>query len=413
MVLFDVVIIGAGPAGLFAAQQAGKQGLSVIVLEKKAAPGKKLLLTGSGQCNFTNQRPWPEFINCYGEHGRFLKTALYHFTNNDSIRFFQDLGIASITVPENQKVFPKSKQAQDILDGLLRACQLSHVQIQYQQAVKAIQKPAAGIFEISCATKTFSGKYVILAAGGMSYPATGSNGDGYRLAQALGHTLTPLKPGLAPFSIKNFSLASLAGSSFKNLALTLWQGDKKAKTLKHDLVITHQGISGPVVQHMARYANPGDKLTLDFLAQKNPDQSRNLWLADMDHNGKSQAATWLRRFSPTQALGDKILELSQVSPHERLAQLSKTKRLELFAWLQAFPMEIARIGNFEIAMVTCGGVALHEVNAKTMESRVVSGVYLTGEVLDIDGDTGGYDLQACWSTAALAAEHIGKRRMRL
>jgi predicted Rossmann fold flavoprotein len=403
---YDVAIVGAGPAGLFAAQRAGKQGMKVIVLEKQAEPGEKLLLTGSGQCNYTNHRPLPEFVNCYGEHGRFLKPALYHFTNLDSIQFFQNLGIDSITISKNQKVFPKSKKARDVLNALLKTCLKHSVALCYQEAVQNICHQTSGLFEIRTAKITIQSKQVILATGGMSYPSTGSTGDGYALAKAFGHSIIPPKPGLAPFVIKEFMLGSLAGSSFEKIGLTVWKQGKKSKTLHHDLVITHQGISGPVVHHMARYANPGDTLTLNFLSLKDPEMKEETWMAAMQLQGKSSAAQWLKGYAPTQALATRILKLAEIAPEERLEQVSKQKHRALFTWLQAFPLEIEAIGSFEIAMVTCGGVNVKEVNAKTMESRLVPGLYFVGEVLDIDGDTGGYDLQACWSTAALAADHI-------
>ncbi|RPI75075.1 MAG: aminoacetone oxidase family FAD-binding enzyme, partial [Desulfobacteraceae bacterium] len=238
MILYDVIIIGAGPAGLFTALQAGQKSAKILVLEKQPHPGLKLLLTGSGQCNFTNIRPIREFPHAYGEHGSFLKPALMHFSNQDAIAFFKQHGIEPMVIDENGKVFPKSLQARDILNALLSACKERKVAIRFQQKVTRIGKHSSGLFQVQTATETYETKNLVIATGGKSYPGTGSSGDGYGLAQALGHSLVAPRPGLTPFYIKNFPLADLTGTAFKDLAVALWRENKKVKTLSGDLLIT-------------------------------------------------------------------------------------------------------------------------------------------------------------------------------
>ncbi len=403
MTSYDVLVLGAGPAGLFTALKATEKLSNVLILEKMPAAGRKLLLTGSGQCNFTNIRPIREFLNAYGDHGTFLKPALYHYTNQDIIAFFRQQGVEVEVVSENGKVFPQSRQSKDILKVLLSACQKCSVEIRYRQKDIQLQPKPNHTFSVYSASKEYLAHNVVIATGGKSYPGTGSTGDGYILAQSVGHSVAPPRPGLTPFFIKNFSLAELTGISFKDLRVTLWHNGKKLRSSSGDLVLTHQGISGPVVHNLARFACSNDTVTLSFVAGENSETFKQECLSDMEKNGKLQVKTWLKKYQLPLALSHKIMTLAEVKSDGVLAQLSRKKRLSLLHLLTDFPLEIEALGDFSIAMVTCGGVALEEVNPKTMESRLVKGLYFVGEVLDVDGDSGGYDLQAAWSTAALAA----------
>ena len=400
---YDVLVVGAGPAGLFTAIHCAERFDKVLILEKQPDPGRKLLLTGSGQCNFTNICPIQEFHKAYGDHGRFLKPALFHFTNQDTIAFFKQHGVESVVVEENGKVFPKSRQAHDILNLLLFLCEKRNVEIRFRERVTRLNMQAKRVSQVYSASRDYQAKNVVITTGGKSYPSTGSTGDGYSLAQSLGHSLVPPRPGLTPFYMKNFSLADLSGMSFKNLKVTLWHESKKLKTLSGDLLLTHRGISGPAVHNLARFAQSGDSVTLCFVLFENAEEFKREWLADMEQNGRLKTKTWLKKYHLPGALAREIMALVDVNPGGSVAELSREKRLALLRLTTAFPLEIEALGDFHVAMVTCGGVPLEEVNSKTMESRLVKGLYFAGEVLDIDGDSGGYDLQAAWSTAALAA----------
>jgi predicted Rossmann fold flavoprotein len=408
MMTYNVLIVGAGPAGLFTAIHAAKRFDKVLILEKQPDPGRKLLLTGSGQCNFTNIRPIQEFHKAYGEHGRFLKPALFHFTNQDAIAFFRQYGVEPTVVEENGKVFPQSRRARDILDLLLSVCEKRHVEIRFQERVTRLNPQANRVLQVYTATKEYRARNVVIATGGKSYPGTGSAGDGYSLAQSLGHSLIPPRPGLTPFYMKNFALADLTGISFKNLKVILWHAGKKLKTLSGDLLLTPQGISGPVVHNLARFAQSGDAVTLSFVPFENAEAFKQEWLADLEQNGRMKTSTWFKKYHLPGALARKIMALADANPGGSVAELSREKRLALLRFTTAFPLEIEALGDFDVAMVTCGGVPLKEVNSKTMESRLVKGLFFAGEVLDIDGDSGGYDLQAAWSTAALAAHAMAQ-----
>jgi len=403
MITYDVLVVGAGPAGLFTAIHCAERFDKVLILEKHPDPGRKLLLTGSGQCNFTNIRPIQEFHKAYGDHGHFLKPALFHFTNQDTIAFFKQYGVESMVVEENGKVFPKSRQATDILNLLLSLCEKRDVEIRFRERVTRLNMQANRVSQVYSATREYQAKNVVITTGGKSYPSTGSTGDGYSLAQSLGHSLIPARPGLTPFYMKNFSLADLSGISFKNLKVTLWHKSKKLKTLSGDLLLTHRGISGPAVHNLARFAQSGDSVTLSFVPFESAEEFKREWLADLEQNGRLKTKTWLKKYHLPGALARRIMALADVNPGGSVAELSREKRLALLRLTTAFPLEIEALGDFHVAMVTCGGVPLEEVNSKTMESRLVKGLYFAGEVLDIDGDSGGYDLQAAWSTAVLAA----------
>ncbi|MEW6516036.1 MAG: NAD(P)/FAD-dependent oxidoreductase [candidate division FCPU426 bacterium] len=400
---WDVIVAGAGPAGLFAALQAAKKGRSVLALEKQPQAGRKLLLTGSGQCNFTHDGPILDFIDAYGDHGRWLKPALFHFTNRDAVAFFRRHGVESATVKETGKIFPESRKARDILDALLGACRDEGVEIKLRQGVSQIRRSEGTGFRVASNGESYAAGSVVIATGGKSYPATGSTGDGYALARSLGHAIVPPRPGLTPFFIRDFSLADLAGTSFKRMEVSLWRRDRKIKTLAGDLVVTHHGISGPVVHNLSRYAVAGDRVTLALVSARQPEAFKQEAWAGMERAGQVKAGAWLKPFRLTQALNRKLLNLAGIRPEEAVGQLHRAKRQTLLRLLLEFPLTIAGLGGFDVAMVTCGGVCLDEVNPKTMESRLVPGLYFAGEVLDIDGDSGGYDLQAAWSTAALVS----------
>lgn len=404
----DTIIIGAGPAGLLAAARLAARPGRVLILEKQPDPGRKLLLTGSGQCNFTHAGPIRDFLNAYGKHGAFMKPCLLNFTNTDSIEFFRQRGVPSATVPETGKVFPSSRRARDVLNALLAAGGERGVEIRFRRPVDRIRAAGPHVFDVISGTEEYRAQQIVIATGGCSYPATGSTGDGWRLAQSLGHTVIPARPGLAPFNIKNNPLAGLTGISFKNLGVTLWRNGRRLETRSGDLVLTHFGISGPAVHNLARYAAPGDTATLAFVPAADPVRFQKEWLAGLECAGKLRISAWMKTFLLPQALLQTILRLSGVRPDAFAARLSRSQRLELMRRVTAFPLEIEAAGNWANAMVTCGGVALDEINPKTMESRLQPGLYFAGEVMDIDGDSGGYDLQAAWSTAALAAASINR-----
>jgi predicted Rossmann fold flavoprotein len=407
MSAYALAVVGAGPAGLFMAQAAAQGGLRpVLVREKMEKPGKKLLLTGGGGCNFTHRRPIQEFLGCYGGHGRFLKPALLNFTNQDAVNFFEASGVSCLAEEATGKVFPRSRKSADILKALLSACHREEVELRCGQGVSAIALAPDG-FKLSCGPQDILARRVAITTGGCSFPGSGSTGDGYGLAQRLGHGLVPPRPGLAAVLLDPHPLASLPGTSFKDLRASQWRAGRKLRGAQGDLLITHQGLSGPLIHNLSRWLEPGDLLRLD-LAGLDADQGFPAFSAGFDACGLASLKDLLQGLPLTQALRERLLDLAGAAPQALPQQVPKAVRRRLFELLSAFPAVVARVADFESAMVTCGGVPLDEVDPKTMASRKVAGLYFAGEVLDVDGDSGGYDLQAAWSTAALAAKAMAR-----
>lgn len=399
----DVIVIGAGPAGLFTAVHC--KGRKVLVLEKNASPGKKLLISGTGRCNLTHECKLSDFFDHYGENQRFLKTALHSFTNTDLIRFFNDYGLETV-VDKNGKVFPASQKAQDVLQVLINVCNTNNVEIEFNQQITGIKKTENG-FEIKTVSGIFNSMYLVITTGGMSYPATGSTGDGYHFAKQLGHSVVPPKPSLSPVFIRDYTMASISGVSVQNKTVYLYHGDKKTAEHSGDIGFTHKGLSGPGILDFSRHILSGDVLKVNFIDLKT-DDFRNELISVSATVGKTAIQTYLKKFDLPRSLVLLILQSISIQPETRLGNITKLQRNNLVAAFCEYPFTVEKVGGFNTAMVTAGGVSLDEVNSKTMESKLVPGLYFAGEVLDIDGDTGGYNLQAAFSTGYLAGKGISE-----
>ncbi len=401
---YDTIIIGAGPAGLFCALQAAAPERKILVLEKKAACGRKLLITGSGQCNLTHDGDIREFFSHYGGHGAFLRPALLGFTNRDLIAFFASRGLV-LEIDANDKVFPATRKASDVLDLLLRECRERGVTVQCGGPVLAIERGDGG-FLVTTDAACHTASRVVLATGGASYPATGSSGDGYRLAAALGHTVTAVRPALAPVVVEDYPFPHLAGISFDDVTVSLFRDGRKIREITGDLLFTHTGLSGPAVLHLSRYITAGDVLKVSFLPGMTREALQKDLLAKIAAHGTRQVKTILTDYPIPERFVLALLETAGIPADIAAAHLAKTARAALLDRLTAFPFEVKAVAGFHEAMVTAGGVALDEVNKKTMASKRVPGLFFIGEVLDIDGDTGGYNLQAAFSTAFAATRAI-------
>jgi len=399
-----IVIIGGGPAGLFCALQAAGEGRSVVLFEKKPAPARKLLIAGSGQCNITHDGEITGFLSRYGDHGSFLRPALLNFTNRDLIAFFADRGLLMQAEPGG-KVFPETRRSADVLAVLLAECSARGVDIRCNEAVVAVGRDGDG-FLVRTEKTIIRAGVLVLATGGASYPATGSTGDGYAFARALGQPVTEVAPALAPVYVEDYPFADLAGISFEEITLAVYRDGKRVGRHTGDLLLTHTGLSGPGVLDASRYILPGDVLRVTFLPGVNVEVMRELVADAVMAGGARQAKTVLCDLTLPERFVRRLLDLAGVPPGETCARLPKKARNALAASLAEFPFTVAGLGGFAEAMATRGGVALEGINRKTMASRIVPNFYCIGEVLDIDGDTGGYNLQAAFSTAALAARHI-------
>jgi hypothetical protein len=400
----EIAVIGGGPAGLFCAIQAAGRGRRVVVLEKNSSCGRKLLSTGSGQCNLTHDGDIADFFSHYGDHGSFLRPALRGFSNRDLVRFFEEHGLR-MTVEPGGKIFPATRKASDVLDVLLSGWKAGGGEILYGEAVQQVDRNGSG-FCLRTGTGSYRADAVVIATGGASYPATGSTGDGYRLARDLGHTITEIAPALTPVIVRDHPFSDLAGLSFANLPLSLFRDGRKVRQTSGDLLFTHSGLSGPGVLDLSRFILPGDVLKVSFFPGRDQETVKNELAAAITASGTRQVKTALGGLPLPERFAKRLPGLAGVAPELTCSHLSKQARHEIIRLLTAFPFPVLRLGGFGEAMVTRGGVALSEINPKTMESRIVPGLFCVGEVLDIDGDSGGYNLQAAFSTGMLAARRI-------
>ncbi len=400
----DVVVIGGGPAGLFLALQTGRSGKSVLLLEKKPSCGRKLLISGSGQCNLTHDGPVQEFIPRYGTHGTFLRPALMTWTNRDLAAFFRERGLAMETDPGG-KVFPATRKARDVLDILLAECRSAGVRIQCDEPVTSVVPGEEG-FLVGTSRGQYLAQNLVIATGGASYPATGSTGDGFRIARELGHRVEEPAPALTPVYIDGFPFSGLAGISFEQLPVRLYRTGKKVRDHAGDVLITHAGLSGPGILDLSRYIVAGDILEISFLPGMDAG-ALDRRITDMARaHGNRLVRTVLSETGLPDRFLRAVLALSGIPGDLPAARLTKSARQALVSHLTACRFRVGRLGGYGEAMVTRGGVSLKEINPKTLESKLHRHLHFLGEVLDIDGDTGGFNLQAAFSTAYLASLHI-------
>ncbi len=404
---FDAIIIGAGPAGMFAAQLLAGGGLTVLLLEKNDTAGKKLLLSGQGQCNLTHAGRIEDFFCRYPGKERFVKHALYAFDNKCLLEFFQVAGITFFT-DDNGKIFPGSRKAAEIRKSLVNNCRISGVKVEYNAFVSKLEHLKDGAYKVSSQKKDFISRNLLVATGGRSYPATGSTGDGYNFARLLGHNIVTPRPALASFVIDKYPFYNCAGISFKNIKVKLIPQKTPAVTMSGDMLLTHKGLSGPVILHLSRYASDGDQLRINFTQEQNKEKFKADFLDVCSEERSLRIRTLLKRFLP-ERIADAVLAEAEVSTGTVLSQLNKKNLLYLVTLLCEFPMCIKSAGNFDEAMVTAGGVDCREIEPRSMESKLHKGLYFIGEVLDVDGESGGYNLQFAFSSAYAASQNILKK----
>ncbi len=412
-----ILVIGAGPAGLFGAiQLASRQGgENVTLLERMPKPGRKLLASGSGQCNISHTGSVAEFLTHYGcasshakpgSAGRFLKPSLYAFPNHALLEWFEKRGIQFVT-EEKGKIFPADRRASTILNTLLDETRRLGIAFETDRRVLHISQTYESdktprftltVCDASGRAYDYQGGSILITTGGASYPGTGSSGDGYTLASSLGHHIIPARPALVPVLIDDFPLASLAGLSFQNIPLTQRHSGKKIDERRGDLLLTHQGLSGPLILDASRHIEPGDLLEVNFV-DSSPEDFRNRLDTILAANPRKLLSTVLPDTGLPRSLSDLICESFANSADTTCANGSRMAREAICRYATAFPLTVARLGAIDTAMATSGGVDLAEVDPATLQSRLVPSLYFAGEVLDFDGDTGGYNLQAAFSTA--------------
>jgi predicted Rossmann fold flavoprotein len=402
----SVIVAGAGPAGLMAAIGAADAGAQVVVLEKNRAAGHKLLVTAGGRCNVSHAGRVDDLLECYGGHGRFLRPALHAFSNEHLAAFFSERGL-DLVEEEGGRLYPRTMRSTDVRRVLLEECRRLGVTLRYDEAALAVERNGKAL-RVRAAGGVVAADAVVVAAGGSSYPATGSTGDGCAMCRGLGHTITPLAPALAPVVLRRHPFAACAGVTVAGAAVTAVRGGKRVAEGEGDLLFTHRGLSGPAIIDLSRSLEPGDELRLGLLAGPVERVDGDLAAAAASHGRRTVAGCLDGRGLPRSVL-ERVLAACAIPADLRAGDLDRRRRRLLAERLVAFPVDVERLGGWDEAMVTRGGVSLDEIDPATMESRLVPRLYVAGETLDVDGASGGYNLQAAFSTGMLAGRSAARQ----
>lgn len=439
-----VIVIGGGPAGLVSAISAATENNEVIVLEKMKEPGRKLLITGKGRCNITSSLPMEDFIKNIPGNGKFLYSAFNNFTNEDIIKLLKEQGV-NVKIERGQRVFPVSDKAIDVRDALINKAKKLGVKIITNAKVENIitkkneqvyiannsaenieknieeKDIAEGVeFLLNGKKEYIKCNKVILATGGKSYPGTGSTGDGYEIAKKLGHTITKIVPSLVPLEAKENSLEvckKLQGLSLKNVNVKFMDTEKN-KVIYEDfgeMLFTHFGLSGPTIlsgsAHLLRYKNLEEllksgkiKIIIDIKPALSIEKLDERILRDFSTEKNKMFKNSLDALLPKKMI-DTIIELSNINPNKKVNEITKKERENLVNLLKKFAITIKGFRPIEEAIVTAGGVTIKEINPKTMESKIINGLYFAGEIIDVDAYTGGFNLQIAYSTGYTAGRN--------
>jgi len=400
-----VAVIGGGAAGLIACGKLKDRVKKVILIEKNSICGKKLRITGKGRCNITNSAKISDFFDNIPTNSRFLYSALNNFTNDDMTELLNSLGV-KVKTERGGRVFPQSDKADDVADALTRYALGKNV-LKIRDTAKEILIEDGRVFGVRTDTKVIKADSVILATGGASYPLTGSTGDGYKMAEKLGHTVVPLKPSLVPLVTREKWAADLMGLSLKNVSLTLL--DMNGKRIYEDfgeMLFTHFGISGPIV--LSASAHIKDKIPcrahIDLKPALDSATLDKRLIRDFEKFAKKHLINSLDELLP-KALIPVIIKLAGVDAHKETSMISKEERNALGAVIKALPLTVIGTRPIKEAIITSGGIKVSEINPSTMESKLVKGLYFAGEIIDVDAYTGGFNLQIAFSTGALAGEN--------
>lgn len=401
-----VLIVGGGAAGLLAGIAAAQNGAETVILEKMRQPGKKMLITGKGRCNITNVCEIQEFIKNLPGNGRFLNSALRQFTNEDVVALLEANGLAT-KVERGGRIFPVSDMARDVVDTLVRIFTASGGRLHTDCKVLELLTSDGAVTGVRTTTGVFSGDAVILAAGGASYPGTGSDGSGAKLAARVGHTIVDLKPSLVPLVSDYPYTADLQGLSLRNVSAVLLGDKKKLGEEFGEMLFTHFGVSGPIVLSLSNLA--ADALAagreVELVIDLKPALSREKLDArvqrDFTTYSRKQLANGMKDLLP-QRLIPVVCDMAYLDEEKFVNQISREERRRLVDTLKGFVVPITATRPIAEAIVTAGGVSTKEINPKTMESKLIKGLYFAGEVMDVDGYTGGFNLQAAFSSGYAA-----------
>lgn len=407
-----IVVIGAGPAGMMAAGTAAGRGLDVTLLEKNARPGRKLMITGKGRCNVTNACSlMNELMENIPGNGRFLYGAFSRFMPDDTMELFENLGVP-LKVERGNRVFPVSDKASDIVDAMGRFLKKNGVKLETDAEAAALMMKDGGV----CGVKTTDGRVfaadaVIVATGGVSYPLTGSTGDGYVFAKTAGHTVTPARPSLVPLELEEKIFRKAQGLSLKNIKITVYEADsrKEAYTDFGEMLFTHFGVSGPVILSASSHIRDIDTkkyiLSIDLKPALDEKKLDARILRDFSEAPGKVLSNVLRKLLPS-SLIPVIITLSGIDPTRQVNKITREERQDLVYLLKHLESPITRTRPVEEAIVTAGGVNIREIDPKTMESKLCRGLFFAGEVMDVDAYTGGFNLQIAFATGSAAGNNV-------
>ncbi len=425
----NVVVIGGGPAGMMAAIASAEQGNHVVLIEKMSSLGRKLLITGKGRCNITSSLDMDEFIKNTPGNGRFLYSCFQEFTNQDIIDFLKRQGL-DVKEERGNRVFPVTDKSLDVLKAFTKRLKELNISIRYNISVEEIMVEDNKVIGVKINDKELSkdarraenkiinADKVILATGGKSYPLTGSTGDGYELAKKLGHTITAIKPSLVPLETHNKKVCQeMQGLSLRNVKIQLKDVEKNKVIYEEqgEMLFTHFGVSGPTIlsssAHLVRYKNIEEKfaekkmvLSIDFKPALTEEKLDARLLRDFDKQKNKQYKNSLDELLP-QKLIPIVVERSKINPNKKVNEITKEERRNLVKLLKRFELEIKQFRPIDEAIITSGGVSIKEINPKTMESKLVDGLYFAGEIIDVDSYTGGFNLQIAYSTGYVAGKN--------
>ncbi len=401
-----VVIIGGGPAGMMAAAIAAARGKTAVILEKNDTLGKKLLITGKGRCNITNNCDISEFIANTPVNGNFLYSAFYTFTNNDLINLLAKAGLET-KVERGGRIFPCSDKASDVLAALIRILKHYGVKVIRATATDIVDTPE-GKAVIVDGGKKISCSSVIIATGGKSYPRTGSTGDGYRFAKKLGHTVTELKASLVPLNVASPYISKLMGLSLRNTAVKVYMDGKEIYNDFGEMLFTHYGVSGPVIlsasSHMRDFAKHTYEISLDLKPALDNETLDKRILRDFEKSKNKIFLNSLGELLPKKMI-PVVIDMTKINPQKKVNEITREERRRIVEILKDMRFKVNSLRPIEGAIITSGGVSTKEINPKTMESKLSDGIYFAGEVIDVDAYTGGFNLQIAFSTGYLAGKN--------
>lgn len=413
-----VIVVGGGPAGMMAAITAAENGNKVTIIEKMPSFGKKLLITGKGRCNITSSLYMSEFIKNTPGNGKFLYSAFQNYTNKDIIEFLKKQGL-EVKEERGNRIFPITDKSVDVLNCFKKRIDELKIQYKLNTRVEKILIKNNEVLAVRTDKEIIQTDKIILATGGKSYPLTGSTGDGYKIAKDIGHTIVPIKPSLVPLEVyEKEACKKLQGLSLRNVGIKIIDSDRK-KLVYEDLgemVFTHFGISGPIIlsgsAHLAKYKdidyllrNKYIKMSIDLKPALAEEQLDDRILRDFKEFKNKQFKHSLGKLLP-QKMIPLIIELSKIDENKRVNEITKEERKNLVQLLKNFTITIKDFRPVEEAIITCGGINTKEINPKTMESKIIKGLYFAGEVIDVDAYTGGFNLQIAYSTGYTAGINV-------